>query len=291
MTKIIIEKAFRESTGRVLARLQGELGEDQRPRTILDDVLSSVLWKDLEVEADAKGVRLEDRARYFYDSSPKPAVIDLKGGTYKDFVINNRFLELLQKDGKNPQTFARVFDDTATKVLGLHTILKTTDGSLVFERRSDKVLQAKGYLDLPAGGVMPSYYPEGEKEPNLYVSAQKQIKDELGVTVEEQKLTLLGIVRDNATTKNASLVFEAALPLDDQGVLTAFTTAKDRYESDCLAFVKEEGALRELLGNGTRVVAASLGALLLKEKRVGMRSYEEMKVVLADKKYDVLEVP
>ena len=282
MVKIFLEQLF-DTEQRVQAKVTGDL-----PNTL--GCLTQALWEDAEAKAEEQGRKVVNKPRYFYTGTTDEDVVHLLRGGYSSFLAAHILSNLLSEEG-SIKAAEQLFHDTSIKALGLNALLTTSDGLVIFGRRSQKVVQARGYLDLPSGGVMPEYYPEGEENPNLYVSAQRQILDELGIEVPEQDLTLLGVVRDDATSKNMALAFTSDLPQTETQVREAFANSRDGYEHDHLVFLPKETLETTLLGGTHKVVGMSLGTVLLKNKKdEGIGSHLGLKSSFKAQGYEVVEV-
>lgn len=102
--------------------------------------------------------------------SKQPCVVKLQLGLtcYKDYLGTNwsREAEKLQSHGRNecldPQAFL-------SQPLGVGAVLATVDGDVVLLRRSQKVAEAAGLLDIPGGHPEPKMVCPGVSEEDICV--------------------------------------------------------------------------------------------------------------------------
>ncbi len=278
MKRIIVEKKFDDLSRRVKAYRLLTL---QNAGTI-----DQFMWDEIEEESKLNGKVLLNKRRYFYDFAGDNTVF-LRSGDYKDFLLALKLYELLKKDGGYPKTAERIFNSMNIKALGMLNIIETNDGNLILGIRSKQVQQAQGYLSFTGGGVMPEEQ-EDPTYPNLYFSARKQIKDELGLDVEEKDLNLSGIVRDDHVSYNASLMFETRVDMGIREILDASGKAKDKYEHKSIKFIPVEELFDRLGDDTLNMSGISRGMLLLRGRRLfGQEWYDARKESMHD--YQVVE--
>lgn len=263
MEKIEIQQIPEKYHQEIKARVQGSIDP------LLSGHLEVRFWRDLEKEAKEKGRVLISKERYFFNSFEN-GLIDLRSGTYRDFAIALRLFGDLEKSGL-AKASESVFNNPQIKSLGLQNLLTTSDGYFVFGKRSDKVQQAPGYFCLPAGGVTAEQYPEDQRNnPDVYLGSQNQIRDELGINVNQEDLHLTCFSRDTGGSPNTSMVFEANLSMGKKDILDYFNHhAADKWEHDFLQFLSVSKTYEKLAKGAfdTKMIGASLGAIINSGRR------------------------
>lgn len=258
MRLIVIDKRFTDvSNVKAYVVRTGFAGSDLKS-------LADLIWEDLEAESMRTGRPLSNKKRYFVDGTEGNGV-QLTLGTYKDFITICKFFDLLYKDRKYNSAALSLFNNPTMKCLGMQNIIRTNDGHLVFGVRSKLVQQAPGALCFSSGGVMPDYY-EDVNNPDLYLSAEKQIKDELGIDVPRESLALYGITRDNYVSTNSALAFGTNVLLDSKEVVDAYMSAKDRYEHDRLVLVREDEFYDRLFRKELDLIGFCIGGMFLRDR-------------------------
>ena len=154
-------------------------------------------------------------------------------GDYKAFFAGNVKMQELKSQGKLTEQDLAHFMTTTHSILGLNVVVELSDG-LLYGARSQFVTQGKGMLLPIAGGFMPDHMPEESryKNPNPFISAQKQLASEAGINVGLDELVYLGIARDTAGSENPSLMFGLDLSekYDSASFMEMQKTAPDRHE-------------------------------------------------------------
>ncbi|NP_001006069.1 uridine diphosphate glucose pyrophosphatase NUDT22 [Danio rerio] len=168
--------------------------------------------------------------------SKQPCVVKLQLGLtcYKDYLGTNwsREAEKLQSHGRNecldPQAFL-------SQPLGVGAVLATADGDVVLLRRSQKVAEAAGLLDIPGGHPEPKMVCPGVSEEDICVellqgkeravvseifsSVCAEISDEVNVPVSSlSKPLFMGIALNHTSAGRPSAEFYVRCTLTTEEV-------------------------------------------------------------------------
>ncbi|XP_072495046.1 uridine diphosphate glucose pyrophosphatase NUDT22 isoform X2 [Notamacropus eugenii] len=162
--------------------------------------------------------------------------------------------------------------------LGVGAMLGTSDGFLVFLRRSLRVAEAPGLIDVPGGhpepqalfpGEMPRHedLPEDLLVPELFSSILQEIRDEVNVPLSTlSHPLLLGIARNETSAGRASAEFYVSCSLTSEQVKTLYMTGgPEAHESTGIIFMETQrvGRLQEESEAWGELCPSAKGAILL----------------------------
>ncbi|XP_036618158.1 uridine diphosphate glucose pyrophosphatase NUDT22 [Trichosurus vulpecula] len=141
--------------------------------------------------------------------------------------------------------------------LGVGAMLGTLDGFLVFLRRSLRVAEAPGLIDVPGGhpepqalfpGETPRHedLPEDLVVPELFSSILQEIRDEVNVPLSTlSRPLLLGIARNETSAGRASAEFYVSCNLTSEQVRTLYMTGgPEAHESTGIIFMETQRVRR-----------------------------------------------
>ncbi|KPP71963.1 Nucleoside diphosphate-linked moiety X motif 22-like [Scleropages formosus] len=152
---------------------------------------------------------------------------------YKDFLGTNwsKNVKELMREGEiqfgNPESFL-------AQPLGVGAVLQTMDNHVVFLRRSQKVAEAPGLLDIPGGHPEPKAVCRGVSEESIQVeqlpeeavvrelfsSVQTEIKDEVNIPLScLSEPILMGIALNHTSAGRPSAEFYEVLKLEKSALL------------------------------------------------------------------------
>ncbi|XP_059811181.1 uridine diphosphate glucose pyrophosphatase NUDT22 [Hypanus sabinus] len=143
--------------------------------------------------------------------------------------------------------------------LGVGAVLRTADGCFVFLRRSDRVAEAPGKLDIPGGHPEPKAAAGDVPEESiqlehlsaelvireLFASVLGEIRDEVNLPLDSlSRPVLLGIVRNNRSAGRASAEFYVRCKLTSEEVRRRYLIGgPEAHESTDIIFISQQGVL------------------------------------------------
>ncbi|XP_051901247.1 uridine diphosphate glucose pyrophosphatase NUDT22 [Pristis pectinata] len=144
--------------------------------------------------------------------------------------------------------------------LGVGAMLQTADSLFVFLRRSDRVAEAAGLVDVPGGHPEPKAAVKGVPEESirlehlsaelvvqeLFASILGEIRDEVNIPLESlNRPLLLGIVRNNRSAGRASAEFYVRCKLTSEEVRQRYLIGgPEAQESTNIIFITQQDVLK-----------------------------------------------
>ncbi|XP_051821396.1 uridine diphosphate glucose pyrophosphatase NUDT22 [Antechinus flavipes] len=162
--------------------------------------------------------------------------------------------------------------------LGVGAMLGTSDGFLVFLRRSLRVAEAPGLIDVPGGhpepqALFPGESPRHEDLPEdlvvreLFSSILQEIRDEVNLPLSTlSRPLLLGIARNETSAGRASAEFYVSCSLTSEQVRTLYMTGGlEAHESTDIIFMETQRVrgLQEESEAWGELCPSAKGAILL----------------------------
>ncbi|XP_001378489.1 uridine diphosphate glucose pyrophosphatase NUDT22 isoform X2 [Monodelphis domestica] len=162
--------------------------------------------------------------------------------------------------------------------LGVGAMLGTSDGCFVFLRRSLKVAEAPGLIDVPGGhpepqALFPGESPRHEDLPEdlvvreLFSSILQEIRDEVNLPLSAlSRPLLLGIARNETSAGRASAEFSVSCSLSSEQVRTLYRTGGlEAHESTDIIFMESRRVrrLQEEAEAWAELCPSAKGAILL----------------------------
>ena len=179
-------------------------------------------------------------------------IISLGMTNYKDYVGTNlaNNLNVLKERG------LKEGDENLylSNPLGNMCVTETSDGKIVFIKRSNKVAEYKGFIDVPGGHPEPDLagitlenmfdYSKSQEELKkvLFDSVEEELISELNVTQADMgKITCIGIITNTETNK-PDIIFHAKLTISSKQLEELYREGpEESFESDDIIFVDKEG--------------------------------------------------
>ncbi|KAM8968620.1 uridine diphosphate glucose pyrophosphatase NUDT22 [Sarcophilus harrisii] len=162
--------------------------------------------------------------------------------------------------------------------LGVGAMLGTSDGFLVFLRRSLRVAEAPGLIDVPGGhpepqALFPGETPRHKDLPEdlvvreLFSSILQEIRDEVNLPLSTlSRPLLLGIARNETSAGRASAEFYVSCSLTSEQVRTLYMTGGlEAHESTGIIFMETQRVrgLQEESEAWGELCPSAKGAILL----------------------------
>ncbi|TRY98767.1 hypothetical protein DNTS_025504 [Danionella cerebrum] len=219
---------------------------------------------------------------------PNPSsVVKLELGLtcYKDYLGTNwsREARNLQSHGQDQCADAQAF---LSQPLGVGAVMVTTDGDLVLLRRSQRVAEAAGLLDIPGGHPEPKMVCPGVREEDISVellqgqeraviseifsSVCAEISDEVNVPVGSlSKPLFLGIALNHTSAGRPSAEFFVRCSLPTQEVRDLYRRGgPEAHESTDIMFLSREKMLQvnERAPLWSELCPSAKGAVLLYQR-------------------------
>lgn len=156
--------------------------------------------------------------------------------------------------------------DVLGDALGVSAAVVTSDGFLLFGRRSRKVTHYQERIH-PVGGVVEPPAGQDGRPPDLFASVVAEIGQELNVppsVVSDRDRVLLGLVRDKRIVQ-PELVFDVKLNMDALCVREAARTAPDAQEHDEIIPVRDHpsAVVSYIDAHSAELTPVALATLLL----------------------------
>jgi 8-oxo-dGTP pyrophosphatase MutT (NUDIX family) len=198
--------------------------------------------------------------------------LELGATCYRDFLGTNLH---------HAATVWRTGEQHLANPLGISSTVITSDGFLVFGRRSGRVAFHAGHLHT-FGGLLEASDRNSEGHFDVFGAAIRELTEELGIHKNEiVEIIVAGLVRDRSILQ-PELLFEATLPLS-RGELTArFDPTLPDQEHTGLEFVHDEPeAIVPFVRGSTLVAPVAAAAMLLHGRHAwGADWYEQSCYVL-----------
>ncbi len=211
--------------------------EDRRPLALPEALRDAIAehWRRAESRARSGGVRLFDGALAQYlghVDSPGSLQIRLGRTSYKHW---------LYCAGRRDEIEARFGPGFASRPLALCAALRTADGRLLVQERSQQVAEGAGLLHVPGGHLDPDRHRrEGELDPESAMLAE--LSEELGLaSAELTERRLLGLI-ENRQNGKPELLYSFRCELDATAIERRAAASHDRFEFAALHFVPGMGA-------------------------------------------------
>lgn len=178
---------------------------------------------------------------------------------YRDFMGTNwaPWAAVLQQRGLGELGDSQAY---LAEPLGVGAMLLTADDSFVFLKRSERVGEAAGKIDIPGGHPEPKAVAVGIPEESiqlkdlseelvvqeLFFSVLAEIRDEVNLPLHSlHKPILLGIARNNTSAGRASAEFYIRCSLTSEEVKHFYWEGgPEAQESTNIVFIKREEVLR-----------------------------------------------
>ncbi|XP_071833724.1 uridine diphosphate glucose pyrophosphatase NUDT22-like [Apostichopus japonicus] len=176
--------------------------------------------------------------------------------SYKDFLGTNWAPDAkeLAEIGKDQCGNTQAFMSDA---LGVGNFTETSDGYVVFIRRSQRVGEAQGLLDFPGGHPEPAEIPGGSSQADLinipslspndvlvefYESTLREIRDEINIPLNLlSEPRLMGVAANHVSSKRPSAEFYVRCALGKRDVLHLYNQGgAEADESSNIIFVPVE---------------------------------------------------
>ncbi len=173
------------------------------------------------------------------------------------------YKELMGTNRRHVEFGKRFGRDFLSNATGCCSVIATSDGMLVVQRRRTDLLQFPGWLHVCGGMIEPAML-DGDVQVDPFVNIQKELGEELGVQPNHiTRMHCLGLVEDPQT-----LQYELAFETRVNTSMSNFVELRG-LEHDKLLFV--EDAAESLIGFVTRywnrIVPTGLACLALYGKR------------------------
>ncbi len=228
--------------------------DEPRPANAPLDALVDRTWAEALREAKRSGAMLFNGqlARYLRHRVQEEALYIEVGPTdYAQFMSTN-YLNHARGDEFGWDLFSNPIGTTATLI--------TTDGWLLYGRRSARVACHAGYVHTFGGGL-----EAGERnaagEFDTFGSVRRELAEELGLQPKDiTSITCLGLIRD-ATIRQPELIFDACLTLTRAEVEARLSHDHER-EHDAVAACRDEpDAIVPFITTADLIAPVAVGAL------------------------------
>lgn len=168
--------------------------ERRPPHPVVDDLIDHA-WEARLAQAAARGQRL----------FPGP-MCALRTWSVADGRLQLRFgltdyREFVGTNVANPDVGERFGEEQLANGTGVCSVLETSDGRLILQRRSDTVFEHPGMLHF-CGGALDPIHQAGRPVADPFAVMQREFDEELGLRSDALgEMRLLGLARDGATLK------------------------------------------------------------------------------------------
>ena len=209
-------------------------------------------WQSLKDRDYLFNGRLSRLVEWFRDE--KQVTLVLQGTDYQSLMFSNAYTDMIVNTHGS---------DFTCRALGVSCIVNTLDDQIVLLQRSHRVGEYPGFLDMVGGHV--DFPVMSGARPDPFASIQKEIFQELNVTLDLDQLKCLGLI--NASQNNKpELIFIANLSIDFHKLTLLASQAQDSSEYDQLLAFDRFGLHQVLEQYKENIAPSALGATsLLKE--------------------------
>jgi hypothetical protein len=155
-----------------------------------------------------------------FDASPAQFELRLSRTCYRDLLFcNEHAAEILKSFG----------EQSLVRALGISVVIETADGFLPLMKRSEKMGEGPGLIDVFGGHVHPDQHAQ-HGIPDVFLAMADEMHTELGLLSEHcDGFSCIGLL-ENWQTRKPELVFEARLRLTLAELHLEATHAKERDE-------------------------------------------------------------
>jgi 8-oxo-dGTP pyrophosphatase MutT (NUDIX family) len=126
------------------------------------------------------------------------------------------------------------------------TIILDNESKLVLARRSNRNFEANSQISTPIGGTMSFDSGDFDKKgiPDPFATAKREAREELNLTISDDKIRLLGLGR-NLTNFKPEIFGETRLPQTEDELKRLWCSSNDKLEASELMFLdlNDEGIL------------------------------------------------
>lgn len=164
--------------------------------------------------------------------------LDLRRTDYREFVGTNRNLGTV---------LPRFGGDALVNGIGVNAAAVTGDGFLVLLRKSQRVFDRPGMLDVPSGGINPVEH-RVDGIPDVFYAMRDELAAEVGLGQDNiGEVLCLGLVEDCEFAK-PELIFKTSLGPPRSILEARWAHAREGFESSGLVFIENTAnALRSFL--------------------------------------------
>jgi 8-oxo-dGTP pyrophosphatase MutT (NUDIX family) len=199
---------------------------------------------------------MQEDVEQFWDSLPKEFIFNGALARLDEWLLSGDQLEILlrQSDYRTllysnhhvDKIRQRWGDRCLSRALGISAVLISSDGYLVFIKRSLAVGEFPGTLDVFGGHID---VPVNDGAPNIFTAMAQELQEEAGLAPNEYQLTLIGLI-ESTPNKKPELIFKAESSLTVQAIEAKVRRARDRREFVGIFTVPNElDQLRAILEN------------------------------------------
>jgi len=188
----------------------------------------------------------------------KCVLFEIQEADYFDYIQTNLCLDVkLSKKStslrekihidQNDHCLEELNESRLANILGINILLETSDGTLIFQRRSSRTLVRPNQICSSVSGTLSKAdVPEYNKEFNLEELLPlffREMSEEVGVKLSDvyrNKVKFLGVTRELIRGGQPEIFLTAQLNLDKNTIVHMYNQAPDRFESTSLLFFDME---------------------------------------------------
>lgn len=173
--------------------------------------------------------------------------LHLSPGSYRVFMGTN---------GHHPEWADAYGPQVMANPIGTSVVLRSSDGHLVFGRRSERVALYPGCAH-PFGGMMEP--PSGDTPPDVLGEMRRELHEETGITATElADLRVIALVED-VRLRQPELVYAAQTHLNAEAIAGRLDTHE---HTACWLLTDERGAIEAVLTSGEAITPVLAGTVL-----------------------------